>query len=130
MITKSPNYWQNKIAAWMNESPIKVFDLKNRDKNAEEIIDFFNFLQFTVDKKKVDQAAYIASGLTRAALPYDDSEIKEITLKHPLVTGSEIKSKIQNVNVGNLKIYLEKKRQKQFLTIYFSHLINNYEKTI
>lgn len=102
MITKSPNYWQNKIAAWLQESPIKVFDLKNRDKNAEEIIDFFNFLQFTVDKKKVDQAAYIASGLTRAALPYDDSEIKEITLKHPLVTGSEIKSKIQNVNVVNL----------------------------
>ena len=113
MITKSPNYWQNKIAAWMNESPIKVFDLKNRDKNAEEIIDFFNFLQFTVDKKKVDQAAYIASGLTRAALPYDDSEIKEITLKHPLVTGSEIKSKIQ--------IYLEKMQYFEKLYLIFLH---------
>ena len=28
MITKAPNYWRNKIAAWMNESPIKIFDIE------------------------------------------------------------------------------------------------------
>lgn len=101
-MTKSPNYWQNKILAWLQESPIKVFDIKNRDENAKKILESLGSFQSNVDETKVNQAAYIASGLTRAALPFDDSKLDSIILKHPLVAKSEVKFSIKDVNVDCL----------------------------
>ena len=101
-MTKSPNYWQNKILAWLQESPIKVFDIKNRDENAKKILESLGCFQSNVDETKVNQAAYIASGLTRAALPFDDSKLDSIILKHPLVAKSEVKFSIKDVNVDCL----------------------------
>ena len=101
-MTKSPNYWQNKTLAWLQESPIKIFDIKNRDENAKKILESLGSFQSNVDETKVNQAAYIASGLTRAALPFDDSKLDSIILKHPLVAKSEVKFSIKDVNVDCL----------------------------
>ena len=102
MINKTPTYWQNKIAAWLNEPVVKVFDIKNRDENAKKIKESLKVICSTVDNKKVRQATYIASGLTRAALPYDDSKLESIVLKHPLVEKNEIKFSLQNKECQSL----------------------------
>ena len=102
MINKTQNYWQNKIAAWLNEPVVKVFDIKNRDENAKKIKDSLEIICSTVNSEKVQQAAYIASGLTRAALPYDDSKLESIVLKHPLVEKNEIKFSLQNKECKSL----------------------------
>lgn len=102
MKNRNTNYWQNKIAAYLDESVVKVFDIKNRKKYAKDIQDSFSAITSTADADKIQQAQYIASGLTRAALPFDDSPIKEICLKHPLVKDTSIKFSIENIDVQNL----------------------------
>ena len=69
MKNRNANYWQNKIAAYLDESVVKVFDIKNRKKYAEDIQDSFGRITSTADADKIQQAQYIASGITRAALP-------------------------------------------------------------
>ena len=98
-----PNYWQNKIAAWMNESPIKVFDIENRDKIAEEIREVFSGLDLKADASLISVADHIASGLTRAALPPDPSKLNKIVLKHPLVKDKSLSFDISSCNVDELK---------------------------
>lgn len=102
MNNRNANYWQNKIAAYLDESVVKVFDIKNRKKYAKSIQDSFCTITSTADAAKIQQAQYIASGLTRAALPFDDSPTKEICLKHPLVKNASIKFSIENIDVENL----------------------------
>lgn len=102
-IRKHEHYWQNKIAAWLNESPIKVFDIANRDKIAEDILASFSGLNFSTDKELVKLADHIASGLTRAILPSDFTKLKEIQLKHPLVKGKSLSFSIEGLDVQNLK---------------------------
>lgn len=91
---KSQNYWQNKIAAWMNESPVKCFDIKNRDETAKELFSSLSGISSTADKNLIKLADHIASGLTRAALPFDEKTYDKITLKHPLVKDQNIEFKI------------------------------------
>ena len=70
MNNRNANYWQNKIAAYLDESVVKVFDIKNRKQYAKSIQDSFGAITSTADEKEIQQAQYIASGLTRAALPF------------------------------------------------------------
>ena len=95
-------YWQNKIAAYLQESVVKVFDIRNRDEWAKQINESVGVTIEKADKLKIQQAAYIASGLTRAALPYDDSQLEKIILKHPLVKNTSIELDIQNVSISKL----------------------------
>ncbi len=103
-----PNYWQNKIAAWMNESPIKVFDIARRNEIAEYIRSVFAGLDFAADEQLIVTADHIASGLTRAALPPDDGKLNEIVLKHPLVKGKSISFDISSSSVDELKECVKK----------------------
>lgn len=96
-MTKSPNYWQNKIAAYLNESVVKVFDIEHRENNAKAIQESLKGITTTADANKIQQAQYIASGLTRAALPYDSSE--SLVLKHPLVEKQKIDFPMKSVQV-------------------------------
>ncbi len=102
MNNRNTNYWQNKIAAYLDESVVKVFDIKNRKKYAKSIQDSFGTITSTADAAKIQQAQYIASGLTRAALPFDDSKLEKLTLKHPLVKNQFIDFPINNVDVEKL----------------------------
>lgn len=102
-IQKHDHYWQNKIAAFLNESPIKVFDIKKRDEIAKDIRNSFSGMSFTEDRDMVSLADHIASGLTRAVLPSDDSALKEIILKHPLVKGKSLSFFIEGIDVQKLK---------------------------
>ena len=102
-IQKHDHYWQNKIAAFLNESQIKVFDIKNRDEIAKDIRNSFSGMSFTEDRDMVSLADHIASGLTRAVLPSDDSALKEIILKHPLVKGKTLSFSIEGIDVQKLK---------------------------
>ena len=36
---RNPNYWQNKIAAWLYESPLKDFNIAKRDEVAKKTKD-------------------------------------------------------------------------------------------
>ena len=103
MTQNNAHYWQNKIAAWLNESPIKVFDIENRDEIAKDILKSFSGLNFSVDASLVQTADHIASGLTRAILPSDSSKLEEIQLKHPLVKGKGIYFSIEGIDVQKLK---------------------------
>lgn len=98
----SSTYWQNKATAYLQESVVKVFDIENRDKWAEMIQQSVGSLSANADKTKIQQAAYIASGLTRAALPSDASKLDEIILNHPLVNDSSITFCIKDKNVESL----------------------------
>lgn len=109
MNNRNANYWQNKIAAYLDESVVKIFDIKNRKKYAKSIQDSFGAITSTADAAKIQQAQYIASGLTRAALPFDDSPTKEICLRHPLVKDASIKFSIENINVQNLVSEIKEK---------------------
>ncbi len=109
MNNRNANYWQNKIAAYLDESVVKIFDIKNRKQNAKSIQDSFGAITSTADAAKIQQAQYIASGLTRAALPFDDSPTKEICLRHPLVKDASIKFSIENINVQNLVSEIKEK---------------------
>lgn len=97
------HYWQNKIAAWLNESPIKVFDIKNRDEIAKEIRNSFAGLSFTENKDLITVADHVASGLTRAVLPFDDKPLEKIVLKHPLVKDESLEFAINDINAKQLK---------------------------
>ena len=103
MIQKAENYWQDKIAAWLNESLIKVFDIENRDPIAKEIAESFSGLSFSLDSKRVAIADHIASGLTRAVLPPDYSILDKIVLKHPLVKGKGLSFSIKDIDAQKLK---------------------------
>ena len=103
MTQNKVHYWQNKIAAWLNESPIKVFDIVNRDEIAKDILKSFSGLDFAVDTNLVQTADHIASGLTRAILPADFSKLDEIQLKHPLVKDKSLSFDINNIDVQKLK---------------------------
>ena len=98
----SQTYWQNKIAAYLNESVVKVFNIKDREKYAKVIQESFASLTSTADEKKIQQAQYIASGLTRAALPFDDSPLDKIVLKHPLVKKTSVSFPNTVTDVGKL----------------------------
>lgn len=102
-IQKHDHYWQNKIAAWMNESPIKAFDIANRDAIAGEIRTSLSGLDFKAEKGLIETADHIASGLTRAVMPPDDSILSEIVLKHPLVKGKTVSFPIDSSKVCQLK---------------------------
>lgn len=102
MNNRNANYWQNKIVAYLDESVVKVFDIKNRKQYAKSIQDSFGAITSTADAAKIQQAQYIASGLTRAALPFDDSKLEKITLKHPLVKNRFIDFPINNVDVEKI----------------------------
>ena len=101
-IQKSEHYWQNKIAAWLSESPVKIFDIKNRDSIAKEIKDSFSGLSFTENKDLVKIAEKLSSGLTRAVLPADVSKLDNVVLKHPLVKNTSIAFSIKDVNSEKL----------------------------
>ena len=126
MKNRNTNYWQNKIAAYLDESVVKVFDIKNRKKYAKDIQDSFGSITSTADAGKIQQAQYIASGLTRAALPFDDSPIKEICLKHPLVKDASIKFSIENINVENLVSEIKEKLETELS--YFIKDVDEEEK--
>ena len=103
MIEKHDTYWQNKIAAFLNESPIKVFDIARRDEIAKAIRESFSGLRLSADEKLIATADHIASGLTRAVLPFDDSKLTAITVKHPLVKEQPISFPIGGIDVDSLK---------------------------
>ena len=103
MKQRNEHYWQNKIAAFLNESPLKVFDIKNRDAIAKEIRNSFLGLTFSASKDTITLADHIASGLTRAVLPFDDSKLNEIVLKHPLVKAKSLSFSIKDIDMQQLK---------------------------
>ena len=103
MKQRNEHYWQNKIAAFLNESPLKVFDIKNRDAIAEEIRKSFSSLTFSANKDTITLADHIASGLTRAVLPSDNSKLNEVVLKHALVKGKSLSFSIEDIDVQKLK---------------------------
>ena len=102
MKNRNEKYWQNKIAAYLNESVVKVFDIAKRDDYSKLIQESFGGITSTAEENKIQQAQYIASGLTRAALPSDDSKLEKITLKHPLVKNQSINFPINNVDVKKI----------------------------
>lgn len=126
MNNRNANYWQNKIAAYLDESVVKVFDIKNRKQYAKSIQDSFGAITSTADEKKIQQAQYIASGLTRAALLFDDSNLEKITLKHPLVKNQFIDFSISNVDVK--KLVEEIKNQLETELSYFVKDLSEEEK--
>ena len=126
MNNRTANYWQNKIAAYLDESVVKVFDIKNRKQYAKSIQDSFGAITSTADEKEIQQAQYIASGLTRAALPFDDSKLEKITLKHPLVKNQSIDFSISNVDVK--KLVEEIKNQLETELSYFVKDLSEEEK--
>ena len=126
MNNRNANYWQNKIAAYLDESVVKVFDIKNRKQYAKSIQDSFGAITSTADEKEIQQAQYIASGLTRAALPFDDSKLEKITLKHPLVKNQSIDFSISNVDVK--KLVEEIKNQLETELSYFVKDLSEEEK--
>ena len=144
MKNRNANYWQNKIAAYLNESVVKIFDIENREHYAKAIQESFGTLTSTADEKKIQQAQYIASGLTRAALPFDDSKLDEIILKHPLVKNTSVSFSIKDINVQNLVNEIKQKLETElayftkdlderkniagFLTIFSSHTTKCSEK--
>lgn len=97
-------YWQNKIAAWMNETPIKAFDIENRNAIARELFSAFKGIIANANGELIEKADHIASGLTRAMLPPDESKLDELVLKHPLIKGKSVSFKIDSSekNVENL----------------------------
>jgi len=95
------HYWQNKIAAWLNESPIKIFDIANRDEIAKDIL--ASFSGSSIDTKLVQTADHIASGLTRAILPSDFSKLDIIQLKHPLIKDKTLSIAVKDIDVQKLK---------------------------
>lgn len=113
MNNRTQNYWQNKIAAYLNESVVKVFDIKNRKKYAKAIQKSFGGITSAADEDKIQQAQYIASGLTRAALPFDDSPVKDTCLKHPLVNDSSINFSVDNIDVENIVADIKKKLETE-----------------
>jgi len=126
MNNRNENYWQNKIAAYLDESVVKIFDIKNRKQYAKSIQDSFGAITSTADEMKIQQAQYIASGLTRAALPFDDSKLEKITLKHPLVKNQFIDFSISNVDVK--KLVEEIKNQLETELSYFVKDLSEEEK--
>ena len=126
MNSRNTNYWQNKIAAYLDESVVKIFDIKNRKQYAKSIQDSFGAITSTADEMKIQQAQYIASGLTRAALPFDDSKLEKITLKHPLVKNQSIDFSISNVDVK--KLVEEIKNQLETELSYFVKDLSEEEK--
>lgn len=85
-MNKTPNYWQNKVAAWLQESPVKVFDIEKRDQNAQSIRAVaMEGMTSSQNDGLVKAAASIASGMTRGILPVDFDKIQKIRLTHPLV---------------------------------------------
>ena len=119
-MNKNPNYWQNKIAAYLNESVVKLFDISERKKYAKDIHIAIQTIadanktkqtQTTADANKIKQAQYIASGLTRAALPDNEVQLDKLILKHPLVKNTSVSLDIGKVNVedvvSDIKNHLE-----------------------
>ena len=113
MKNRNTNYWQNKIAAYLNESVVKAFDIKDSEKYAKAIQESFANLTSTANEKKIQQAQYIASGLTRAALPFDDTKLDEIILKHPLVKNTSIRFTIKDIDVGKLVVDIKDKLETE-----------------
>ncbi len=109
-MNKNPTYWQNKIAAYLNESVVKLFDISKRKEYAKEIQDSF-IENNTANENKIKQAQYIASGLTRAALPENETKFEKIILKHPLVKDTSVSLAVGELNVDevvkNIKVHLE-----------------------
>ena len=126
MNNRNTYYWQNKIAAYLNESVVKVFDIAKRDDYSKLIQGSFGAITSTADTAKIQQAQYIASGLTRAALPFDDSPMKEICLKHPLVKNASINFSIENINVENLVSEIKNKLETELS--YFIKDLSEEEK--
>ena len=126
MKNRNEKYWQNKIAAYLNESVVKVFDIAKRDDYSKLIQESFGGITSTAEENKIQQAQYIASGLTRAALPSDDSKLEKITLKHPLVKNQSINFPINNVDVK--KIVDEIKNKLETELSCFAKDINEEEK--
>ena len=126
MKNRNTNYWQNKIAAYLNESVVKVFDIKNREKYAKAIQESFGAIASTADENKIQLAQYIASGLTRAALPFDDSPINEIALKHPLVKNNSVSFSIKDIDVGKLVNEIKNKLETELA--HFTKDLDDKEK--
>ena len=124
MNNRNANYWQNKIAAYLDESVVKVFDIKNRKQYAKSIQDSFGAITSTADEKKIQQAQYIASGLTRAALPFADSNLETITLKHPLV--EEIKNQLET----ELSYFVKDLSEEEKYRWIFNYLFFAYNKML
>lgn len=148
MITKAPNYWRNKIAAWMNESPIKIFDIENRDKIAAEIANVvMNDLDNNSSSDLIKISDNIASGMTRAILPADFEEIKKIKLNHPLVKNKSLEfstpdvtlnslveeiKRLLNEDISKISIDDEEKRAKEifnYLFFAFNKRLRNSKET-
>ena len=125
-IKKHNHYWQNKIAAYLNESVVKVFDIKEREKNAKAIQESFGALISHADMNKIQQAEYIASGMTRVALPYNDAKLEKIVLNHPLVKGASINFSIKDVD--SEKLVGDIKKQLETELAYFSKDLEGEEK--
>lgn len=103
MINHTSTYWQNKVAAWLQESPVKIFDIKERDENAKKIQDVAMMgLEGCARSELIKISASTASGMTRAVLPVDFSKIKEISLNHPLVKNKSLKFELPSINLDSL----------------------------
>lgn len=102
-MNKTSNYWQNKVAAWLQESPVKVFDIESRDQNAQAIRAVaMEGMVPPQNDALVKTAASIASGMTRGVLPADFGKIKKIRLNHPLVQGKGLEFELPAVALDAL----------------------------
>lgn len=102
-MNKTSNYWQNKVAAWLQESPVKVFDIENRDQNAQAIrAVVMEGMVPPQNDALVKTAASIASGMTRGVLPADFDKIKKIKLNHPLVQKKSLEFDLPAVALDTL----------------------------